>query len=131
MQDLLQELLRLAERNNNKNIFIRKTSALKYFEYLPWEIEEAKRELRKNNNIYLEDELWDILWVYLNLLNKLEDENFIENKQKVLKRAIKKFWERTKNISQNNLEERKKYWDNIKKKQKQELLEEHNKKYNK
>jgi len=36
MQNLLQELLRLAKRNSKEEIFIRKTDVSKYFDFLHW-----------------------------------------------------------------------------------------------
>lgn len=129
--NLLEEFIKLSEKNQEKNIFIQKIKSEDYFKYLPWEIEEVKAEFRENNSVYLEDELADVLWVYLNLLNKLELDKMITSREKVIKRWLKKFWERIANLDQTSLDERKKYWSEIKKKQKQELTEEHNNKYNK
>jgi len=61
-----------------------------YWEYLEKEIEEAKNEIN-TNRVYLEDELWDVLWDYLCLLNSLKEEWKIESVEKVLERAFTKY----------------------------------------
>ena len=88
-----------------------------YWEYLEKEIQEAKNEIN-TNKVYLEDELWDVLWDYLCLLNSLKKEWKIDSIEKVLQRALTKYSWR---INSENWE----YnwnWQEIKKKQK-ELLE--------
>ena len=45
-----------------------------YKTYLKWlydELDEAKAEIKKDNSVYLEDELWDVFWDYISLLNSL------------------------------------------------------------
>lgn len=98
---------------------------------MPWEIEEVLEQFKENNTVYLEDELWDLLWIYLNLLIKVEKEWLIEDRKNVLQRALDKFSGRLAILWQETIEERQNYWDTVKKKQKEKLLEEHNKKYNK
>jgi hypothetical protein len=98
---------------------------------MPGEIEEVIEQFKENNTVYLEDELWDLLWIYMNLLVKLENEGLIEGREQVIKRAIKKFSWRIENLDQKTIEERQNYWETVKTKQKQELKQEHNKKYNK
>lgn len=93
-----------------------------YLDEIIWEIEEVRNENRENNSIYLEDELWDILWGYINLLYFLENEGKIQANN-VIKCCLKKYDERTKAL-ENNIS-----WDDIKKKQKKDLLEEHKKRY--
>ena len=94
--------------------------------YLDWllnEIDEVKKEIRKNNSVYLEDELWDVLWDYLNLIYFLEHDWYIEHKR-VFNRCVEKFSERLQWI---------KAWitrSEIKEKQKSKLKIRHNKKYN-
>ena len=93
--------------------------------YLDWvieELEEAKAELRKNNSVHLEDELWDVLWDYLNLIFFLDKEWYIDHKN-VFKRSLKKFSWRLNWIKSWIT------WWEIKKHQKAELKKEHNLKY--
>jgi len=87
------------------------------------EIEEMQDEMHENNNVYLEDELGDIFWDYMNLLETLERKWYI-NKEKVFERCEKKFEERVDALSQEIS------WDTIKQKQKSDLLSEHNTLYN-
>ena len=94
-----------------------------YIEEMQSEIEEVKAEIKDNNSVYLEDELWDILWDYLNIVYLLEKQGYIDV-ENIIERCEKKFWERIiwaeKNIP----------WNEIKKLQKKQLLSEHNSKYN-
>ncbi len=133
-QDILQELLKIVEDKYNVNVtqcknqpqteyFQKYISWRFYFDLIEEEILEAKKELKKDNSVYLEDELSDILWNYLSLLHCLEEEWYI-SKQQVLERCLKKFSERTEWIEAWVL------WNKIKSQQKRELLDEHNKKYN-
>lgn len=96
--------------------------------YLNWikdEFEEVEKEIKENNSVYLEDELWDVFWNYLCLLHSLESEWKITSVDSVFKRCYKKFGERVWfdwNWWHN--------WQEVKDKQKQELKIEHNKLYN-
>lgn len=97
-----------------------------YIEWLKEEIEEVKEEIKELNSVYLEDELWDIFWDYLCLLHSLEEENKIKTK-KVFERCYEKYIERlwtSAEFEQVN-------WEDIKKKQKERLKNEHNLRYNK
>lgn len=134
-QDILQELFRQVERKfiinratkdrDDNNGIPREawTSHEIYLKGIFDEIEEAKKEIKANNHVYLEDELGDIMWVYMNILYFLEKEWLIGDKEACFERCLKKFKER------NNWLEAWKVWDEIKQEQKQELLDEHNKKY--
>lgn len=97
-----------------------------YIEWIDDEVEEVKEEIKENNSVYLEDELWDIFWDYMCLLNSLDQSKMID-KDKVFERCYKKFSWRLK-PDWNNQDE---LWNDIKVKQKKELLEEHNNKYKK
>ena len=61
-----------------------------YIDSIKDELEEVIQEIRENNKVYLEDELWDLFWDYVWLLNCLEQEWKIEVKN-VFKRSYKKF----------------------------------------
>jgi NTP pyrophosphatase (non-canonical NTP hydrolase) len=86
------------------------------------ELEEALAENKQNNSVYLEDELWDIFWDYLCLLNSLKAEWKINSVGNVFKRAYRKFsWRINENTWENNW-----LWKDVKAKQKEELKKEHN-----
>jgi len=65
-----------------------------YFESIYGEITEAQKENKEKNNVYLEDELWDMLWCQLMLLQSLKQEWKITSIDAVLERAYNKFSER-------------------------------------
>jgi NTP pyrophosphatase (non-canonical NTP hydrolase) len=88
------------------------------------EIEETKEEIKEKNSVYLEDELWDIFWCYICLLNSLEQDKLI-NKEDVFKRCFNKFSERLWNSPRFESIN----WQETKKKQKEELKKEHLEKY--
>lgn len=91
-----------------------------YFAEIRKELDEAETELGENKKCYLEDELGDVLWDYLNLLKNLELEDKIEL-EKVFERCTKKYSERLRGRKNG------KSWNDIKKGQKKELLEEQKK----
>lgn len=97
--------------------------------YLNWikdEIQEVKDELKPNNTVYLEDELWDILRDYINLVITLEVEWLITDSHKVFEKAWTKYSERTDDGKEYTVKRRNK----IKTKQKELLKKQHHKKYN-
>jgi NTP pyrophosphatase (non-canonical NTP hydrolase) len=94
-----------------------------YVKHLKKELEEMQEEMKQNNTPYLEDELWDILWDFLNLAYTLKLEGLIESEEHIFKRCEKKFEQRISAIK-NGIS-----WEDIKKKQKEELKNEYNKKY--
>lgn len=136
MQDnILKQLITLVEKkfNLNKEIW-EKTFPWKNIEqWLRWEtylksiideVDEVTQELKENNSVYLEDELWDILWTYMNMLHCFEKEWYIDQKR-VFERCLKKYTKRT------NWMEKWIPWNDIKSWQKKELLDEHNTTYEK
>lgn len=134
MQDnILKQLMQVVDKKfklntqqceNDKLPLLKKwTESDFYLDAIIDEVEEVRWELKHNNTVFLEDELWDILWDYLNLLYCLEYE-WKADMTKVLERALKKYKERADWLEQWVS------WDEIKSWQKQELLKEHNKKYN-
>ncbi|NUJ97630.1 nucleotide pyrophosphohydrolase [Candidatus Gracilibacteria bacterium] len=90
------------------------------------EIGEMEQELKENNSVHLEDELGDILWDYLSFINVLEKRNYISSAEKVFERIHKKYGERLKAVYGQNTENA---WYEIKKKQKEELQQEHQEKH--
>jgi len=110
-----KELLELAGKK--KNLDKDDTwseGAITYFKEIQNEIQESLVEYKAGKQVYLEDELGDILWDYLNLLTNLESENKI-NLEKVFIRANKKYQERISGLNYNST------WSEVKKKQKEEL----------
>ncbi|PID52705.1 MAG: nucleotide pyrophosphohydrolase [Candidatus Moraniibacteriota bacterium] len=88
-----------------------------YFDEIKKELDEVQEELQKENNVYLEDELGDVLWDYLNLLKhlELEEKITIEN---VFKRCKKKYTERLHGRKNGE------FWNDVKKRQKEVLAKE-------
>jgi len=64
-------------------------------EWLINEVQEVSDELKMNNQVYLQDELWDIFWNYMNFLTLLESQWYISDINTVLQQSFKKFSERT------------------------------------
>jgi len=75
------------------------------------EIEEVIDEIPKNRSCYLEEELGDVLWDYLNILINLEKESGI-NVDSVLKRTCNKYEERISGVENGES------WQDIKVRQK-------------
>lgn len=90
------------------------------FEWLIDEVEEAIIEYKNKKTVYLEDELWDVVWSIFRVI-ELIDREWLIKKERIFDRAIKKFSERTYGL------EEWKAWDDIKRVQKKELLDEQNK----
>lgn len=101
-----------------------------YFNWIYDELSEAKEEIKLDNSVYLEDELWDIFWDYLCLLQSLQKRWYIKDVKNVFERSHKKLNER---IEARKNEEKYAYstWQKVKAKQKKELLDEHNSLYGK
>lgn len=88
--------------------------SITYLEALKDEIEEVEAEFKGHKRCFLEDELGDLLWVYLCLIENLEVEGKI-SKAKVFERSSTKYQERIDGI-ENGLN-----WSDIKKVQKERL----------
>ncbi len=58
------------------------------------EIDEVKEEIKPNNTPHLEDELSDILWGWMILVEKLKDSGYVDSFESIFKRALKKYEER-------------------------------------
>ncbi len=86
------------------------------------EIEEVKREIKKNNSIYLEDELGDILWGWLALVENLRRDEYINSSKSIIKRALKKYKERILPLKGDNRDDA--IWKKVKKRQKKRLKKE-------
>ncbi|MEW6991139.1 MazG nucleotide pyrophosphohydrolase domain-containing protein [Colwelliaceae bacterium 6441] len=89
-----------------------------YLSEIKNEVDEVIEETPKSRKCYLEDELGDVLWDYLNILTSVEKEVSIDA-EAVLKRACKKYEERISGIAIG------KKWSDIKELQKIALENEH------
>lgn len=126
------------EKNIKKIIWVIKTkdklnwgekwteSWLTYLNEMEKEIHEVRQELiKENNTVYLEDELCDIIWDYLNLVHNLHKQYPEISLKKILKRTYKKFDFRINSCWKWML------WADVKKIQKETLKKRHEKKYGK
>lgn len=78
------------------------------------EVDEVLEEIPKSRQCYLEDELGDVLWDYLNVLTALEQEIGLDAKA-VLSRACHKYEQRVSGIESGET------WNSIKEIQNQAL----------
>ena len=85
-----------------------------YLTEMKLEIDEVIEEIPKLRDCYLEEELGDVLWDYLNVLVALKQERGIDL-QSVLARACRKYDERVSGIESGER------WHDIKQRQKQIL----------
>lgn len=132
---MLDKFFKLAERKFNINTSIAQDT-FPWKDYKAWfsyeqyliaiknEVDEVNSEIKKDNSVFLEDELGDIFWNYVNLLYSLENEGYI-TKERVFKKVFKKFNERIDWL-ENGIT-----WDEIKNQQKEKRKKEHNKLYKK
>jgi NTP pyrophosphatase (non-canonical NTP hydrolase) len=132
MKNLFEKILKLAETRVNLHIKLEKKTWEKkysidvYKKWLIWEIDEAFNEIKKDNSVYLEDELWDIFRTYTVLLQGLQKEWYITDISKVFERSYEKFSWRLDYIIKNDHPNS---WKEIKNIQKIEREKEHNTKY--
>lgn len=85
-----------------------------YYEAMFDELREVKAEIESGRQCYLEDELGDILWVYLCMLKHMEVEGKISFEQ-VFERSLEKYQARMSGM------EIGKSWELIKQEQKESL----------
>ena len=89
------------------------------------EVQEVKEEIRPNNVAHLEDELSDILWGWLTIVEKLKDEGFVTSHEAILERGLKKYKERILALKGDERDHA--IWKEVKMKQKEELEKERDK----
>ena len=58
------------------------------------EVKEVQEEIKPNNIAHLEDELSDILWGWLTLIENLKDKGYVKSHESIIERALKKYEER-------------------------------------
>lgn len=123
----LNEILKIVEHKVTMDLEWRSgsdPSVESAFDWLIDEIEEAKEEYHADKKVYLEDELCDVVWTILRIIEILDRDNKID-KTRIFDRVIKKYSQRVYGLEEWKL------WNDIKKVQKKELLEEQNKLDNK
>lgn len=124
MTDDIAKLLEIAKKKNQidqKHTWSQGSST--YLVEMKKELTEVEEEIPLNRICYLEDELGDVLWDYLNLLICLENEKGIRASH-VFKRALDKYNERISGIEAGVL------WAETKEKQKKRLSEEYDREKN-
>ena len=86
------------------------------------EAQEVKEEIKPNNSPYLEDELGDILWGWILLVEKLKRQGFVGTHEDIFRRMLKKYQERIEPLDGTM----KDYdtWKEVKERQKQSLEDE-------
>ncbi len=92
-----KELIELSKLNHQKDL---KRGTKRYLENssllnaIVSEVQEVKEEIKSNNTPKLEDELCDILWGWMMLVENLKDIGLVGSHEKILKRALKKYQKR-------------------------------------
>lgn len=120
--ELFEKILTLSEkrirflRENDNSWFFQ--SSQTFYDGILDEMEEVKAEIQEWKKVLLEDELGDVFWDYICLLETLQQEWKIE-KNKVFERCYEKFSERLNFDGSNNGN-----WQAIKQIQKQRLKKE-------
>lgn len=88
-----------------------------YLDEVRKELHEVEEEIRRQRLCYLEDELADVLWDYLNAVVCLEQEQGV-SLDRVLSRGVGKYAERVSAIESGEA------WSSVKTRQKRRLREE-------
>ena len=119
MLNYLQDLIEIAKKKQklDQNGSWSDGSAT-YLAEIRKELSEVEEEIEQGRRCYLEDELGDVLWDYLNILLALEKEQDI-SLESVFRRSLRKFDQRVSTISQGGR------WQDIKTIQKNELAKEY------
>jgi phosphoribosyl-ATP pyrophosphohydrolase len=97
----------------------------RYLKGIKNEADEVSREAKKDNEVYLVDELSDIAWDYAVLLVLLEERGYITSVEEVLAHGLEKYTERAPAFRAGSAA----LWEDIKTKQKEALVQRHNDKY--
>ena len=127
MKNKVEDILKILELSERRIKHLHHIDNCNWYEWyktytksITEELVEVEAEIKENNSVYLEDELWDIFWTIICLINSLGEDNLID-KNKVFKRCFKKYSERLWNSPEFEAVN----WDETKKKQKEELAKEH------
>lgn len=92
------------------------------------ELEEVREEIKPENLHHLEDELGDVLWGWLILVQKLEKQGYAGSHEAILKRTLKKYQERIVPLQGTMGDDL--IWKEVKAKQKEVLKKEKENCYN-
>lgn len=111
----LQKIAALKSQRDLKDSWFKGSST--YLDALVEEISEVKEELVSGRQCFLEDELGDLLWDFVCLIEHLELEGKVD-KERVFQRSVDKYAERVTNRSPGET------WDDVKLRQKLELKKE-------
>ncbi|ELB2920161.1 nucleotide pyrophosphohydrolase [Vibrio parahaemolyticus] len=111
----LQKIAALKSQRDLKGSWFKGSST--YLDALVEEISEVKEELVSGRQCFLEDELGDLLWDFVCLIEHLELEGKVD-KERVFQRSVDKYAERVTNRSPGET------WEDVKLRQKLELKKE-------
>ena len=121
-----KDLIELSKLNHQKDI---KRGTLRYLDNdsllnaIISEVYEVKEEIKENNIAKLEDELSDIIWGWMMLVENLKDLGLVRSHEDILKRALKKYQERIiPLVGDKDTDEE--IWQRVKKEQKEKLEKE-------
>ena len=116
--DLLKQLQAIAAIKSQRDLqgtWFQGSST--YLDALVEEVTEVKEEIALGRQAFLEDELGDLLWNFVCLIEHLEVDKKID-KDRVFQRSVKKYSERVAERAPNET------WDDVKARQKLELQKE-------
>ena len=123
---MIEKLIKLAEINHQKDV---KRGTIRYLDNnsllnaISSEVEEVREEIKEQNSPKLEDELCDILWGWMMLVENLKTSNLVGSHEDIIDRAIKKYSERILPlVGEKDIDE--KIWQEVKNSQKKALQEE-------
>jgi len=94
MKEYLKEIVNLSRQKHVLDMKRGDTNFDWLLEAITDETEEVKKEIRSDNKARLEDELGDILWSWIMLVEKLRQEDFTGSHEDILARTLKKYKER-------------------------------------
>lgn len=120
IKKLVRKKCNLDETREDKNLM----SPAFLLNAISEEVEEVKEELYAHNHAHLEDELGDILWGWMALVEKLNRQGYTGSHEDIFRRTLKKYEERIEPLDGTY----KDYdsWKEVKAKQKKVLEEEKN-----
>ncbi|MBE3766181.1 nucleotide pyrophosphohydrolase [Vibrio parahaemolyticus] len=111
----LQKIAALKSQRDLEGTWFKGSST--YLDALVEEVAEVKEELKSGRQCFLEDELGDLLWDFVCLIEHLELEGKVD-KERVFQRSVNKYSERVTERSPSET------WDDVKLRQKLELKKE-------
>ena len=122
---MIESFVQRARKNVAKNNNIQSLDV--YLQDITAEIDEVRAEIKKHNHLYLQDELADVLWNYLNVLAILERDGLIKSIDEVFACGEEKYAQRFPAMLSGSRTQ----WNAIKAKQKEVLAKKHKTYYGK